>query len=79
MREAEYYADAGMTHLEALRSATIEPATMLGVSDGLGSIAPGKLADIIAVEADPTLDISALRSIRMVMKGGNVIRNDMNR
>ena len=77
VREAEYYAEAGMTHLQALRSATIEPATMLDVSDELGSIATGKLADIIAVEEDPTRDISALRSIRMVMKGGKVVRNDV--
>ncbi len=64
-----------MTHLQALRSATIEPATMLGVSDELGSIAPGKLADIIAVQEDPTRNIVALRSIRLVMKGGEVVRN----
>lgn len=79
VREAEYYVAAGMTPLQALRSATIEPATMLGVADDLGSIEPGKLADLILVEGDPTRDISALRSIRMVVKGGEVVRNDIGR
>ncbi len=79
VREAEYYVEAGMTPLQALRSATIAPATMLGVADELGSIAPGKLADLVAVEADPTQDISALRTIRLVVKGGEVVRNDLAR
>jgi imidazolonepropionase-like amidohydrolase len=79
VREAEYYVEAGMTALEALRSATVAPATMLGVADELGSIAPGKLADLVAVEADPTQDISALRTIRLVVKGGEVVRNDLAR
>ncbi len=76
VREAEYYVDAGMTPLQALQSATIAPATMLGVGEELGTIAPGKLADLVAVEADPTQDISALRTIRLVVKGGEVVRND---
>ena len=79
VREAEYYVEAGMTPLQALRSATIEPATMLGVSDELGSIEPGKLADLILLDGDPTRDISALRSIRLVVKGGEVVRNDIGR
>jgi imidazolonepropionase-like amidohydrolase len=77
VREAEYYVQAGMTHLQALRAATIEPATMLGVADELGSLEIGKLADVIAVPSDPTTDISALRDIRLVVKGGDVVRNDI--
>jgi imidazolonepropionase-like amidohydrolase len=50
---------------------------MLGVADDLGTIASGKLADLVAVAADPTLDISALRAIRLVIKGGEVVRNDL--
>jgi imidazolonepropionase-like amidohydrolase len=79
VREAEYYVEAGMTPVQALRSATIGTATLLGASDRLGSVEPGKLADLIAVDRDPTRDITALRTIRLVMKGGKVIRNDMDR
>ncbi len=75
VREAEYYVEAGMTPLQALRAATIEPATMLGVAHELGSIDPGKLADMVLVEDDPTHDISALRSIVLVMKDGKVVRD----
>ncbi len=68
-----------MTPLEALRSATMEPATMLGVASDLGSIDAGKLADLIAVPSDPTTDISALRDVRLVVKDGRVVRNDLSR
>lgn len=74
VREAEYYVAAGMTDLQALRSATIEPARMLGVDDELGSIVVGKFADLIGVAGDPSRDISALRDIRLVIKGGVVVR-----
>ncbi len=74
--EAELYVKAGMTPLQALQSATTQSARMLGVESDLGRIQPGKYADIVAVEADPTKDISALRTIDFVMKGGVVYRND---
>jgi imidazolonepropionase-like amidohydrolase len=77
IREAQYYVEAGMTPLAALRSATIETATMLGAADRLGSVEPGKLADLIVTDADPSKDIKALRTIRLVMKGGVVYRNDL--
>jgi imidazolonepropionase-like amidohydrolase len=76
-REAQYYVEAGMTPLQALRAATIEPATMLGAADRLGSVERGKFADLVITDADPTKDIKALRSIRLVMKGGVVYRNDL--
>lgn len=76
VREAEYYVEAGMTPLQALRSATIHTATMLGAQDEIGSLEVGKYADIVAVAADPLEDISALRGINFVMKGGTVYRND---
>ncbi|MFV0277375.1 MAG: amidohydrolase family protein [Parahaliea sp.] len=76
-REAQYYVEAGMTPLRALRAATIEPARMLGAQADIGSLEVGKYADILAVPADPTRDIKALRDIRLVMKGGEVYRNDL--
>lgn len=79
VREAQYYVEAGMTPREALRSATIDTATMLGVADRLGSVEAGKLADLVITDADPARDIRALRSIRLVMKGGVVYRNDLGR
>lgn len=79
VREAQYYVEAGMTPLQALRSATIEAATMLGAQDRIGSVESGKLADVIITDADPSKDIKALRGIRLVMKGGTVYRNDLAR
>ncbi len=77
VREAQYYVEAGMTPLNALRAATIEPATMLGAADRLGTVERGKLADLVITDADPSKDIKALRGIKLVMKGGVVYRNDL--
>lgn len=74
VREAEYYVEAGMTPLQALRSATVEAARLLGVEDQAGDLKPGLYADIVAVESNPLEDISALRSLFFVMKGGKVVR-----
>lgn len=74
--EAELYVKAGMSPLQALQSATIQSARLLGMEAEIGRIQPGKLADIVALEADPVKDISALRTLDFVMKGGVVYRND---
>lgn len=76
VRETELYVEAGMTPIDALRAATIKPATMLGAEQDLGSIDAGKYADIIMVTGNPAEDIRALRTIGFVMKGGEVVRND---
>ncbi len=76
IREIELYQEAGMTSLQALRTATVNTAKMLGAEADLGLIAPGKYADIVVLDADPTRDVRALRTMSLVMKGGEVVRND---
>lgn len=76
VREAEYYVDAGMSPLQALQSATIRTAEMLDAEDDIGTLAAGRFADVLALGANPLEDISALRSIEFVMKGGSVYRDD---
>lgn len=78
-REAQYYVEAGMTPLQALRAATIEPARMLGAEADIGSLEVDKYADIVALAADPTGDIKALRDIRLVMKGGEIYRSELDK
>ena len=68
--------DAGMPSLDVIRAITINSAEMLGWQDRIGSIEPGKIADLIAVAGDPIADVSELERVRFVMKDGKVIRND---
>lgn len=69
-RELELYVKAGIPAPEALRMATLGCAQYLGLDQSLGSIEPGKLADFMLVDGDPTRDISAVRRARLVMKDG---------
>jgi len=68
--------DGGQTPMDAIISATSLNAQALGMADSLGTVAPGKLADLIAVQGDPSRDIEALRRVVFVMKNGHVYRND---
>jgi imidazolonepropionase-like amidohydrolase len=67
---------AGMPALDVIRAITTSAAEMLGWGDRVGAVEPGKFADLIAVAADPVVDISQLERVRFVMKGGQVVRND---
>jgi imidazolonepropionase-like amidohydrolase len=69
--------EAGMPSLDILRAVTSNAAEMLGWQDQVGAVEPGKFADLIAVTADPIADIGALEQVQFVMKGGQVIRNDL--
>lgn len=76
VRELEYLVEAGMSPLDALRSATTLAAGCLGVDSTVGRIAPGMAADLVAVEGDPATDIAAMRRLRLVVKAGEVVRRD---
>jgi len=72
-KEFAVYVRAGMTPIDAIRTATLNGADLLGVSDR-GEIAPGKLADLIAVPGDPLADITALERVSAVIKGGKRVK-----
>ena len=68
---------AGLPPLDAIRAVTVNAAEMLGWQDRIGAIEPGKFADLVAVGGDPIADITELERVRFVMKGGQVVRNDL--
>jgi len=70
-----YMTEAGMPPLEAIRSATMNAAELLGISDKTGSIEKGKLGDIIAVDGDPTKDIMSMGRVKFVMRAGIVYKS----
>jgi imidazolonepropionase-like amidohydrolase len=73
-RELEAMVNFGMPLIDVLRAATSVNARVLHMGDKIGAVKPGLLADVIAVEGDPTKDVSALRKVRFVMKGGVIYR-----
>ncbi|MBC8082918.1 MAG: amidohydrolase family protein [Hymenobacter sp.] len=74
--EFQYMVEAGMPAYAALRSATVSAAELLGQTASLGTLEPGKLADVVAVDGDPTQDIKAMQRVRFVMKQGVVYRQE---
>src|SRR5580658_5810653 len=65
----------GMTPLQSIQAATVNAADLIGWSDRVGTLEPGKFADIVAVQGDPLADVHVLESVHFVMKGGEVIKN----
>ena len=68
---------AGMPVLDVIRAVTVNAAEMLGWGDRIGTIEPGKFADLVAVAGDPVADITELERVRFVMKDGQVVRNEL--
>lgn len=76
-REFEYLVKFGMTPPQAIRAATSEAAQLMGWQDRIGSVEPGKFADLVAVAGDPIADITELERVKFVMKGGQVYKNEL--
>jgi imidazolonepropionase-like amidohydrolase len=72
--EIAFFVDAGFSPLEALRSATTNPAAYLGLSDSLGAVKPGYVADLVLLDGDPLADIHNTRRIAAVIRSGVVVR-----
>jgi imidazolonepropionase-like amidohydrolase len=74
VRELELMQDAGMTARDVLMAVTSVNARVFHIDDRIGAVRAGLVADLVAVNGDPSTDIRALRHVRMVMKGGKVVR-----
>jgi imidazolonepropionase-like amidohydrolase len=66
--------DMGLPPLAAIQAGTVNAADLLGWSDRVGTLEPGKFADIVAVEGDPVANVHLLENVSFVMKGGEVIK-----
>jgi len=74
--EFHVYVKLGMTPLAAIQTATVNASDLLGAKFNVGTLEPGKFADVIAVDGDPTKDVTILEHVKFVMKGGAVYKND---
>jgi imidazolonepropionase-like amidohydrolase len=74
--EFHVYVKLGMTPLAAIQTATINAADLLGWTKQVGTLEPGKWADMVAVDGDPTKDVTILERVKFVMKGGVVYKNE---
>ena len=75
-RELEWMVRGGMTTAQALLAATSVNAKIVRMEDKIGRVKPNLLADLIAVDGDPTSDIKTVRTVKFVMKGGHVYKNE---
>jgi imidazolonepropionase-like amidohydrolase len=77
--EFETYVHLGMTPLQSIQTSTVGAPDLLGWSDKIGSIEPGKYGDLIAVSGDPLKDITELQRVKFVMKGGEVYKDELHK
>ena len=70
---------SGLSPLGAIQGATVNGAELLGWAKDAGTIEAGKFADIVAVSGDPLADIGVMERVVFVMKGGEVVKNDLGR
>jgi len=73
-KQFAYMVRYGMTPMQAIQSATIRAAELLGKEETLGSVQPGRFADLVAVKGDPLQDIRVLENLALVMKDGKIVR-----
>jgi imidazolonepropionase-like amidohydrolase len=73
---AIYVSELGLTPLQAIHAATGAAAKAIGIDGTVGTLVPGRMADLVAVDGDPSTRIEAVRSVRMVLKGGRVVARD---
>jgi imidazolonepropionase-like amidohydrolase len=73
-RQFAHLVKYGMTPMQAIRSATVDAAELIGWGDRVGAIEPGRFADLVAVEGDPLDDVTALEDVAVVIKGGEVVK-----
>ncbi|MBZ5647934.1 MAG: amidohydrolase family protein [Acidobacteriia bacterium] len=74
--EFAVYVRMGMTPIQSIQTGTINAADLMGWSGRVGALEPGKFADLIAVDGDPTQDVTTLQHVKFVMKGGKVYKNE---
>ncbi len=75
-QELEVMMAGGMSHMQAITAATLTAARAMGLADHIGSLRPGKQADLLIVDGDPTTDITALKRVQMVLQSGRVVFED---
>ena len=75
-RQFAVMTENGMKPLDAIRTATVNAAELLGRGKEMGVVAPGSFADVIAVAGDPRTDVTLLEHVKFVMKNGQVYKND---
>src|ERR1700730_16215611 len=75
-REFGKMVEMGLTPLQSIQAGTLNAAGMLGWGEKVGTIEPGKWADIVAVDGDPLQDVTTLEHVKFVMKGGEIVKNE---